>query len=575
MDKRTLLAFGLIGIIIFLMPHYFRWINPPPPEDPFGTQPPPEIIDRQQTLAPADTRLRTSPPVVVTQVTPSGDVAAQAEDQSASLEYQAKDIHVETDRYVATISTRGGLITSWRLKDYFDQFGQQLQLVGIGRGGLTTTLSGRSLNDYEFVPSTDYIEIQGEDRAELTLTTTIGDQRVVKRVLFQGNRYRTEVSLTADGLSAQDWLAIGWDGPIADTEGGTTQGGMYAMATDLVVTLAGEEIEDWTVESINDEDVSMPSGRNLSWVVTRNAYFTAALMPRDEVIYDVHLKGEMQGTTSFFSTAIRAQYPGETLNFGMMVGPLSYSILKLQEKDLNGQETFANLDELVQFGWAFIRPILGPMTILCIHAFTALHNVLPNYGFVIIVFSILVKVVLFPLTRKSTESMTKMQEIQPQMAALREKHGGDQQKLNQEMMKLYKDQGVNPLGGCLPLFLQAPIMFSLFNLFRNAIELRQSGFVGWITDLSKPDVLTVAGFDIHVLPLLMAGAMFVQQKLTMKDPKQAALIYIMPVFMIWIFWSMSSGLVLYFTMYNLLSLFEQQALKRFAGLRVYAGAGGG
>ena len=159
--------------------------------------------------------------------------------------------------------------------------------------------------------------------------------------------------------------------------------------------------------------------------------------------------------------------------------------------------------------------------------------------------------------------MGKMQEIQPQMTALREKHANDQQKLNQEMMKLYKDQGVNPLGGCLPLFLQAPIMFSLFNLFRNAIELRQSGFLGWITDLSKPDSLTVAGFDLHVLPLLMASAMFVQQKITMKDPKQAAMVYIMPVFMIWIFWSMSSGLVLYFTMYNLLSLVEQQALKHF------------
>ncbi len=564
MDKRTLLAFGLIGIIIFLMPHYFKLINPPVEEDPFSVE--------QQVVEPSfetDARLE---PSAATE--PSGAFRAQpatSSEVAAVLEpvhviaFEEKDVAVETDRFIATISTRGGLITSWRLKDYFDDAGQKLELVGPGRGGLTAKLSAQSLDDVQFAPSTEAIFIQGDDQAELTLQATVGGNRVTKRLLFQGNRFRAEYSIDVDGITAQDWLSVGWDGSLADTEGTAGEEAGYATpVTDKVVTLAGEEVEDWTVEGINEEDVNMPSGRNVSWVVTRNAYFTTALMPRDDVIYDVYLTGSTsQEGLPHFGTEIRAQYAGEPLSFGLMVGPLSYSILQRQEVDLYGRDTYANLGELVQFGWAFIRPILRPMTILCIHAFSALHNVLPNYGFVIIVFSVLVKVILFPLTRKSTESMGKMQEIQPQMTALREKHANDQQKLNQEMMKLYKDQGVNPLGGCLPLFLQAPIMFSLFNLFRNAIELRQSGFLGWITDLSKPDSLTVAGFDLHVLPLLMASAMFVQQKITMKDPKQAAMVYIMPVFMIWIFWSMSSGLVLYFTMYNLLSLVEQQALKHF------------
>jgi YidC/Oxa1 family membrane protein insertase len=560
MDKRTLLAFGLIGIIIFLMPHYFRMINPPPVEDPFLTEQEPlpeQELSTPQTIAPAPdspgTLDRPTPPPEVDVVAPS----------TSSAQFEAKDILIETDRYIATISTRGGLITSWRLKDYFNEHHQNLELVGQGRGGLTTKVSGQSLDDLEFAPSTEAIFIQGDDQAELTLTSSLNGNTVTKRLLFQGNRYRAELSLFSEGLTAQDWMSIGWDGGLADTEGGTTQGGMYASATDLIVTLAGEEVTDWTVESINEEDATMPGGRSLNWVVIRNAYFASALMPRDDVIHDVHLEGSTEDLRSHYGTEIRAQYAGEPISFGLMVGPLSYSILQQQEKDLYGRDTYANLEELVQFGWAFIRPILRPMTILCIHAFSALHNVLPNYGFVIMVFSIVVKVFLFPLTRKSTESMAKMQEIQPLMTTLREKHANDQQKLNTEMMKLYKDQGVNPLGGCLPLFLQAPIMFSLFNLFRNAIELRQSEFLFWITDLSKPDVLVVGGYDLHVLPLLMSAAMFVQQKLTMKDPKQAAMVYIMPVFMIWIFWSMSSGLVLYFTMYNLLSLFEQQALKRF------------
>ncbi|OHE83292.1 MAG: hypothetical protein A3G75_12565 [Verrucomicrobia bacterium RIFCSPLOWO2_12_FULL_64_8] len=185
-----------------------------------------------------------------------------------------------------------------------------------------------------------------------------------------------------------------------------------------------------------------------------------------------------------------------------------------------------------------------------------------NYGLVIIIFSILVKVIVFPLTHKSLEATAKMQKLQPQMAALKEKYGGDQQKLNQEMMKLYKDQQVNPIGGCLPMLLQMPILISLFNVFRGAIELRQAGFILWMDDLSQPDRLWVGGFEVHVLPLLMAASMFIQQKMTMKDPKQAMLVYVMPVFMTWIFWSMSSGLVLYWTMFNLLTLVQQHVMER-------------
>ena len=560
MDKRTLLAFGLIGIIIFLMPHYFEYVNPPA-DDPFELE---TILSEPSPAFPAPTQTLALPEESGRSARTINPEPAKADSgiTEAPDDFAARTIEVETDKFVATFSTRGGLITGWRLKEHYDQQGGQLELLGLGAGGLTTRMSGLSLDNLEFVPSREALFLQGDDQAELTFTAEVNGKRVHKRILFQGNRYRTEVSLTAEGLTAQDWLSLGWDGSLADTE--ASADAASPVPTDLIVTLVGEEVEDWTADSINDEEVSMPSGRTVSWAAIRNAYFVAALMPRDEVIYDMTLSGADLGDGRIhYGMEIRAQYPGEPLSFGLMVGPLSYSVLTQQEIDLYGHATLASLDELVQFGWAYFRPILRPMTILCIHAFSALHNVLPNYGFVIIVFSILVKVFLFPLTRKSTESMARMTEIQPQMTALREKYANDQTKLNTEMMKLYKDKKVNPLGGCLPMFLQAPIMFSLFNLFRNAIELRQTGFVFWITDLSKPEAIPVAGFDLHVLPLLMSAAMFVQQKMTMKDPKQAAMVYIMPVFMIWIFWSMSSGLVLYFTMYNLLSLFEQQALKYF------------
>jgi YidC/Oxa1 family membrane protein insertase len=129
-------------------------------------------------------------------------------------------------------------------------------------------------------------------------------------------------------------------------------------------------------------------------------------------------------------------------------------------------------------------------------------------------------------------------------------------------MKLYKEEGVNPLGGCLPMIPQMPILFSLFNVFRGAIELRQSEFALWIDDLSQPDRLTIGGIEIHVLPLLMAVSTFLQSKMTMKDPKQAMMVYIMPVFMTFIFWSFSSGLVLYWTMFNILTVLQQQVMEK-------------
>ncbi|MBC9890596.1 MAG: membrane protein insertase YidC, partial [Opitutae bacterium] len=165
----------------------------------------------------------------------------------------------------------------------------------------------------------------------------------------------------------------------------------------------------------------------------------------------------------------------------------------------------------------------------------------------------------------SYESMAKMQQLQPKMAALREKYKNDNQRLSRETMKLYKEEGVNPLGGCLPMLLQMPIFFALYNVFSSTIELRQAPFVLWIDDLSQPDVIEFGGFELHVLPLLMAGSMFVQQKMTMKDPKHAFLVYLMPVFMIFIFWSISSGLVLYWTIFNVLSIGQQYLINRIKG----------
>ena len=150
--------------------------------------------------------------------------------------------------------------------------------------------------------------------------------------------------------------------------------------------------------------------------------------------------------------------------------------------------------------------------------------------------------------------MSKMQSLQPKMAELKEKYKDDKQRQSQEMMKLYKQQGVNPRGGCWPMLLQMPIFIALYTVFSSTIELRKAEFVLWLQDLSAPD-------PYYVLPVLMGVTMFIQQKMTMKDPKQAAMVYIMPVVMVFIFKSFSAGLVLYWTMFNIFSGIQQVVIQ--------------
>jgi YidC/Oxa1 family membrane protein insertase len=197
------------------------------------------------------------------------------------------------------------------------------------------------------------------------------------------------------------------------------------------------------------------------------------------------------------------------------------------------------------------------------------HEVIPNYGVVIILLSALTKLLFWPLTQKSFKSMREMQKLQPAMAELKEKYKDDPQKLNKAMMELYRERGVNPLGGCLPMLLQMPVFIALFNVLRTTIELRRAPFMLWINDLSSPDIiakmpfsLPFIGNNLSLLPILMGVAMFVQQKMQSADPKQAALTYMMPIIFTVLFFTFPSGLVLYWLVNNILTIGHQYLMNR-------------
>jgi YidC/Oxa1 family membrane protein insertase len=194
-----------------------------------------------------------------------------------------------------------------------------------------------------------------------------------------------------------------------------------------------------------------------------------------------------------------------------------------------------------------------------------------SYGIAIILLTILVRVVFWPITRKSTESMKKMQEIQPLVKAVQAKYKDNTQKQQQEVMALYKEHKVNPLGGCLPMLIQIPVFIALFVVLRSAIELRFAHFL-WIRDLSQPENLFPGmlpfGLSLNLLPIFMAGTMFWQQKLTPSasaDPNQQKIMMFMPVMMLVMFYNFAAGLALYWTTQNILMIIQQLMMKKSKG----------
>jgi YidC/Oxa1 family membrane protein insertase len=230
-------------------------------------------------------------------------------------------------------------------------------------------------------------------------------------------------------------------------------------------------------------------------------------------------------------------------------------------------KTGTDLDAAMNWGFSIIRPISkGVLWVL-----KFIHNTFHlNYGLVLLLFAVLVRLVTGPLTKKSYESSQNMQKIQPKIKKIQAKYKGDPQRLNRETMGLYKKHKVNPLGGCLPILLQMPLLWALFIVFRTTIEFRGAPFVLWISDLSKPDVvldlpfsIPIYGDGVAVLPLIMGATLLLTMRMSSAtmDKSQKPVMYFMNGFFVLLFNTFPSGLNLYYTTYNLLSFFQQRSIK--------------
>lgn len=265
---------------------------------------------------------------------------------------------------------------------------------------------------------------------------------------------------------------------------------------------------------------------------------------------------EHSGFRTGIYSPIETIAPGESrdLSFKVYLGE--------RDKDLLG-EVDSRIVRAADYS-TWIEPIRN----FVLWALLGINSYVGNLGWALVIFSIMTKIVFMPLTKKSTESMKKMQELNPQMTKLREKYKDKPEVLQKEMMNLYKENKVNPLGGCLPILLQMPFFFALYSALINSIDLWQAPFVLWITDLSMPDTIFMIGdFNVNILPLVMSASMFFMQRMTTVDTgsgPQKMIMMMMPVLLIFIFWRMPSGLVLYWTLQNLFQVAHQLVVNKFS-----------
>ena len=581
MDRNTIIAFVLISAILIV----WLFLNTPEP-------PPPSEMKADSTLVQTDTAKQKSAEKekTVVQKTQTPENVKQ-EDSLRFGEFftrsQEKEhlITIENDLVVMMFSTKGGNIRRYYLKKFknwysinangdSDFYYNHVQLINYSKGGdynlSFITSDGKAINtgelDFEFSGSKSNYKLTENDSLSLSFSLKVAENKqLIKHFKFYGNQYvvKTEVELAGMGsIISNDAIDLVWNNGIRFVEENTVDEANYSNASAFY---GGEQviIDANKAGEIVEKDFT---GR-IDWIAVRNKYFAAIISPSDpNKIEGGYIEGEHialpnQGIKEFYTTRLIIPIKNansEKHDFTMYIGPIDYDILKAEGN---------NLEKIVDFGSFFgLKFIVRPIAeYILLPLFNFLHMFIPNYGFVIIVFSLIIKVVLFPLTKTSMYSMKKMQLLQPKITELKEKYKDDPQKMNKETMKLYSTYGVNPAGGCLPLLLQMPIFVALWGLFQVAIELRQQPFMLWIHDLSRPDVIAslplkipLFGIDkISGLALLMGITTFFQQKMTVKDPKQQSLIYIMPIMLTLMFMSFPSGLNLYYFMFNILSIAQQ------------------
>jgi YidC/Oxa1 family membrane protein insertase len=530
MEKRTMIALLITIVLLFFFQMYFAPKQQPVQE---ATLAKPEQQVEAKTDQPAQAK------------TGSGLQQAKKEAPKPAEVKINQRFLAETPLLKVTFSDLGGGIDSVKLTQYKETVKEKndKELIEDIKPfsylpRVSRTVNGETISDRTiFKPDRNGVTVKDKPETIIFSGTLTDGKRVRKIYTFYPDKYtidmKVEVAATETDKAMVDFAVIS----------GTNEN-TYVFKGPF--TYDGKKFEQ--IENI-EKNIQVNKG--YTYAGLDEGFFAFIWIPAEDSGYSLTvLKAENN------IPVLRMSMDKGMATGRLFFGPKQTEVLK--SLDVNAQK-------IVDFGWFDI--IAKPL----IWALNMMNKVTNNYGIDIIILTILIKIIFYPLTVKSSTSMKKMQKLQPKIMKLKEKYANDKGKLNQEMMGLYKTEGVNPMGGCLPMVIQIPVFFALYKALSGAIELRHAYFFWWINDLSSPEDLftfTVAGYalPIRILPLIMGITQVIQQKMTptTADPMQEKIMLLMPIVFTFLFWSFPSGLVLYWLINNVISIAQQYYINKKA-----------
>ncbi|HEX8961054.1 MAG TPA: membrane protein insertase YidC [Geobacteraceae bacterium] len=528
MEKRVIIAIVLSVAVMY----GYSFLAPQPPASQKSA---PQQAQTQQSAAPA--------PVTAPQ-------QASQPAQGAALQTSAapaRDIVVDTDLYRAVFSTRGGELKSLVLKKYHDKAGPGGKEVALVAAEAPETYTLRSeAQGFALDPAavcsvnTDSLKVGKGEKRVLEFTCAYQGITLKKSYTVSGDSYGIDLNqqLINTGATKQEGvlrLVLANPVPVDTKESRFEQHGPVALAGKDVVAVKMKDLEKG----------AKTFGGDVHWTGYADKYFLNVVAAGAGAIGGDTIRLNRGVVENSVASPAISLNPGQSfsLPYRLYFGPKDLDILKAQGNQL---------EDVIDLGWfsAVAKPLL--------YCLKFLYRYVHNYGIAIIIITVVIKILFYPLTYKSYKSMKEMQKLQPKMAELKEKYKNDRDALNKAIMELYQTHKVNPLGGCLPMLVQMPIFIALYRALMSSIELRHAPFMLWIQDLAAKD-------PYYVTPIVMGATMFIQQRMTPSagmDPTQAKMMMMLPVVFTVMFINMPAGLVVYWLVNNILTIAQQAYINR-------------
>jgi len=476
----------------------------------------------------------------------SSDAKPAAPSSEPTVPASDRTVTVETNLMRVGLASRGGVIAGWELKQYRTVPPEQKPVQLVYQGGkfrrplsinLNHAAPEQAIREGLFTIDSDFTTLnEGRPVGHVTMRLHDADTGITvrKQLTFHHDSYIVDVAVTVAGISESYDVALG------------TNFGIVEWGEGFIGLIGSASLVDGKVEKEMPDSELVRKGA-VQWLALQDKYFIGVLLPEGATAALIKKEGD-----KLVSGAVRMAQTGTSAEsrLRLYAGPKEYDTLR----SLN-----VGLEDTIDFGWfifgswSVVKAVAKPI----FYVLRFINDYTHNYGVTIILLTMGIKLLFVPLQYKSYKSMKQMQVIQPKVLAVQEKFKDDRDRLNKELIKLYRDHKVNPVGGCLPMVLQMPVFVALFNILYMTIDLRQAPFFGWITDLSAQD-------PYYVLPIVMGATMVIQQKITptTMDPTQAKIMLMLPAFMTFLFINFPAGLVLYWLTNNVLTITQQVVTDR-------------